>query len=469
MTPLFWVDLAVTSLFTVISSALCLIALSAGPRNPVNRNFALFAAIQTAKGVCSVYLRITLWIVRGNPQHWANWEALFFLLSAVALLLFTVRYLEFSDRKHVFVVLLTGVVLLFLIRPILTGAVLIRPRLDPNGTTLVTVTPLGFAVSVMPFLYYAWALVLFARVRRDTREPYMAASILIMQAGFVAGAVINVPIPVLAFTECFSMAVLGYGVLSRQLFNPLRLTTENLRREVAEREAARQALRQSLDEKEVLLREVHHRVKNNLQVVSSLLHLQSQQVKDRKIHGLFEESRHRIHSMALIHEQLYGTSSFTDVHFRDYAADLIRNLLHSYGRPDRPIDARLDVSVRHLNIGQAIPCGLVLNEIISNSLKYAFPPSFRGRAKLAVRMKERAGGRVLLTVSDNGVGMRKPAAFGAGGSMGLRLIRILAEDQLKGDVRLTTAAGKGTVYRIAFKEDAGEGAGTAEPAVFMAK
>jgi two-component sensor histidine kinase len=277
-----------------------------------------------------------------------------------------------------------------------------------------------------------------------------------MQTGFIAGAVINIPIPLLSFTECFSMAVLGYGVLSRQLFNPLRRTTEDLRREIAERALAEQALKQSLDEKEVLLREVHHRVKNNLQVVSSLLHLQSQGVKDKRVYGLFEESRNRIHSMALIHEQLYGTSSFTDVHFRDYATNLIRNLLHSYGRPDRRIDAQTSVSIRHLNIGQAIPCGLILNEIISNSLKYAFPPSFGSKAKLSIRMTQARGGAIHLTVSDNGVGMSKGRNFEKSSSMGLRLIRILAEDQLKGSVRMETGAGKGTAYRIVFNADAHE-------------
>jgi two-component sensor histidine kinase len=460
MTPLFWIDFGTASLYTIISAALMLIALSAGFRNPVNRLFALFAAIQTAKGICSVYLRITLWLVRGNPQSWANWEGLLFYLSAVFLLLFTVTYLGSSARKHRFVVAMTGLAFLVTYDPILNNEIITRARLDPNGSTLVTLTPLGFLVSAVPVLYYAWALALFRKARREYHEPFMSASLLIMLAGFIAGAVINVPMPVLSFTECFSMAVLGYGVLSRQLFNPLRRTTEDLRREIADRTLAEQALKNSLEEKEVLLREVHHRVKNNLQVVSSLLHLQSQGVKDKRVYGLFEESRNRIHSMALIHEQLYGTSSFTNVHFRDYASSLIRNLLHSYGHPDRHIDAQTRVSIRHLNIGQAIPCGLILNEIVSNSLKYAFPSSFRGRAKLSIRMTEARGGTIHLTVSDNGVGIPKGRNFEKSESMGLRLIRILVEDQLKGKVRMETGRGKGTSYRIVFKAEAQESEGT---------
>lgn len=454
MTTLFWIDFAAACLFTVISAALTLIALSAGLRNPVNRVFSLFAAIQAAKGICSVYLRICLWLGRGNPQHWAEWEGLFFFLSAVFLLFFTVIYLGLSTRKYRFVVVLSGVAILMIIGPLLGGQVITRTRLDPAGTTLVTLTPLGFFISAIPILLISWALALFHRTRREHHEPFMAASLVIMLTGFVAGAVINVPFPILSFTELFSMAVIGYGVLSRQLFNPLRQTTEELRREIDERTQAEKALKHSLAEKEVLLREVHHRVKNNLQVVSSLLHLQAQDVKDKRVLGLFEESRNRIHSMALIHEQLYGTASFTDVHFSDYAGHLIRNLLRSYGRPGRPIDVRTRITVRHLNIGQAIPCGLVLNEIVSNAMKYAFPASFRRRPGLSIRMSAGRRGVITLSVSDNGIGMPRGKDLGTASSMGMRLIRILVEDQLKGSVRMETGRNKGTAYRIVFQPEA---------------
>jgi len=453
MTTLFWIDFAAAGLFTVVSAALMLIALSACLKNPVNRTFSLFAALQTAKGICSVYLRISLWLDRGNPQHWANWEGLLFFFTAVLLLFFTVTYLGGSSRKHRFVYALTGVAILVTCGPILSGDVITRARLDAAGNTLVTLTPLGFLISAVPVLYYAWALALFQRTPRERREPFMSAGILIMLSGFMLGAVINIPFPILSFTELFSMAVIGYGVLSRQLFNPLRQTMDDLRREIAERTQTEKALQHSLAEKEVLLREVHHRVKNNLQVVSSLLHLQTQDVKDKRVLGFFEESRNRIHSMALIHEQLYGTASFTDVHFSDYAGHLIGNLLRSYGRPGRPIDIRTRMTVRHLDIGQAIPCGLVLNEIISNSMKYAFPASFRGRPLLSIRMSAGRSGVIALSVSDNGIGMPTGRDLSAVSSMGMRLIRILVEDQLKGSVRLETGRNRGTVYRIKFKPE----------------
>ncbi|MBN2202447.1 sensor histidine kinase [bacterium] len=454
MTTLFWIDFAAAGLFTVISAALMLIALSAGLKNPVNRTFSLFAALQTAKGICSVYLRISLWLGRGNPQHWANWEGLLFFLTAVLLLFFTVTYLGQSTRKHFFVYVLTGVAILVTCGPILGGGVITRARLDAAGNTLVTLTPLGFLISSVPLLYYAWALALFQRTPGGRREPFMSAAILIMLSGFVLGAVINIPFPVLSFTELVSMAVIGYGVLSRQLFNPLRQTTEDLRRQIDERKQAEKALKHLLAEKEVLLREVHHRVKNNLQVVSSLLHLQSQDVRNRRVLGLFEESRNRIHSMALIHEQLYGTASFTDVHFSDYAGHLIRNLLRSYGRPGRSIDVITRITVRHMNIGQAIPCGLVLNEIVSNAMKYAFPVSFRGRPRLSIRMSAGRGGLIALSVSDNGIGMPRGKDLRTASSMGMRLIRILVEDQLKGSVRMETGRNRGTAYRIKFKAEA---------------
>jgi two-component sensor histidine kinase len=453
MTTLFWIDFAAAALFTVISAALMLISLTAGLRNPVNRLFAVFSAFEAAEGICAVGLRLSLWLKCGNPQHIGNWAGIFFFFAAVALLLFSARYLGFSTHKFRFIAGFAILIILVTWRPFLQDAVVTRPRLDPNGTTLVTLSPLGFLISTVPILLFGWALVLFWRARRRMREPYMAASLLIMLAGFVLGAVINIPIPLLSFTQCISMSVLGYGVLSRQLFNPLRQTTEDLRREIAERALAEKALEHSLAEKDVLLREVHHRVKNNLQVVSSLLHLQAQDVKDKRVLGLFEESRNRIHSMALIHEQLYGTASFTDVHFRDYASHLIGNLLHSYGRPGRPIDVQTRMTVRHLNISQAIPCGLVLNEIVSNSMKYACPASFQGKPRLSILMSARRGGAIQLTVSDNGVGMPAGRDLAGTHSMGMRLIRILVEDQLKGKVRMETGRNRGTAYRIVFKPE----------------
>ncbi|MBN1348476.1 PAS domain S-box protein [candidate division KSB1 bacterium] len=142
--------------------------------------------------------------------------------------------------------------------------------------------------------------------------------------------------------------------------------------DITERKRAEMQIQQSLREKEVLLREIHHRVKNNLQVISSLLHLQSSHIGDQQVLRLFKESQSRIKSMALIHESLYGSKDLANVNFVDYLRKLVQYLQHSYMTDSAAVNIELDVKHVSLDINLAIPCGLIVNELVSNSLKYAF-------------------------------------------------------------------------------------------------
>jgi two-component sensor histidine kinase len=265
------------------------------------------------------------------------------------------------------------------------------------------------------------------------------------------GGVLEIHIPVESFTHKLSIAILGYGVLSRQLFNPLREHTAALRAEISERERAQKALMVSLKEKEMLLKEVHHRVKNNLQVISSLLSLQSQKIHDRRLLEIFTESRHRIQSMALIHEQLYRTSNFYSIQMDEYAKNLVQNLLRTYGGPTRKVDLVVRGKVSGLNINKAVPCGLIINEIVSNSLKHAFPPSFRKSPRINVSMRLSEAKEVHLTVKDNGIGLPEGFTMKKNDSLGMELIRIITEDQLQGKVRISGRAG--TTFHINFSAD----------------
>ncbi len=215
--------------------------------------------------------------------------------------------------------------------------------------------------------------------------------------------------------------------------------------DVTARMEARERLEASLAEKEVLLREIHHRVKNNLQIVSTLLDLQSDQVKDPVALGMFREAHDRVRSMALIHERLYRSEDLSGVDFSGYVERMVSDLLHAYRKPSESVRLNVEVEVPPLPIDTAIPCGLMLNELITNVLKHAF---LDGEGSLTVRLVA-DGDRVILSVADDGVGLPTGIGVGDAASFGLQLIETLTH-QLRGTVAWDTAEGEGTRFTATF-------------------
>ncbi|MBI2918992.1 MAG: AAA family ATPase [Chloroflexi bacterium] len=207
----------------------------------------------------------------------------------------------------------------------------------------------------------------------------------------------------------------------------------------------------SLREKEVLLKEIHHRVKNNLQIIHSMLNLQLPYIKNEQALEPFKESQNRIHSMALIHEKLYQSESLSKIDLAEYIESLAGNLFASYQGTERAIRQRIHVEDVSLNVDTAIPCALIINELVSNALKHAFPDSLRrakGTDEIAIELRRDGGSRFLLTVSDNGVGLPDGFDMGRCESLGLNLVDILVK-QLRGTIRL--GANGGTQFAITFE------------------
>ena len=205
-------------------------------------------------------------------------------------------------------------------------------------------------------------------------------------------------------------------------------------------------IKQSLQEKELLLREIHHRVKNNMQIISSLLRLQSRYVTDEKYLEMFKDSQNRIMSMALVHEKLYDSNDLTRINIKNYINDLVGNLLESY-RMDKNITI-MDASIDDVALGidAAIPCGLIISELVSNSLKHAFPDNTGGGIRISL---SRTDDTVKLIISDNGIGLPEAVDFRNTESLGLRLVTILTENQLNGEINLNR--NNGTEFNITFK------------------
>lgn len=205
---------------------------------------------------------------------------------------------------------------------------------------------------------------------------------------------------------------------------------------------------ESLKEKEVLLKEIHHRVKNNLQVISSILNLQSSFVQDVATLEILQESRNRIRSMAIIHENLYRTTNFSSIDFEGYLKNLVLNLSALYQRSDCKINIVYDLQPVEISIDQAVPSGLIMNELITNALKYAFIPGEDRSNELLIRMKEEEG-TIFLQVKDNGVGFSDDINYSNADTLGLQLVSTLCE-QLDGSMSLENK--DGTNFLISFEK-----------------
>lgn len=216
--------------------------------------------------------------------------------------------------------------------------------------------------------------------------------------------------------------------------------------------AAEKQIRSSLREKEVLLKEVHHRVKNNLQVISSLLSLQAQHLADPAARAMFGESQGRVRSIALVHEKLYQARDLSHIRFDEYTRELVEDLLHSLGGPGRSIDARIDVDGVTMAVTTAIPCGLIVNELVTNSLKHAFPPPRGGTIRVGLRAC--GDDRLELIVEDDGTGLPAGLDPRRTSSLGLDLVYTFAQ-QLEADV--TVRRGCGTGFSFVFRSTGGSG------------
>jgi len=201
---------------------------------------------------------------------------------------------------------------------------------------------------------------------------------------------------------------------------------------VEKRNQSEEQLLGSLEEKKVLLKEIHHRVKNNMQVIYSLLNLQARGIDDKTVRAMFEESRNRVGSMALIHERLYRSEDLAHIEFKDYLQNLVARIADTYKRHDIVLSVDMDPVALDVNVG--IPCGLIVNELVSNSLKHAFPEGRNGTIRVGVsRNKE---GDHVLTVADNGIGFPSGVDFRTTQSLGLQLVNVLV-GQINGTIELS--------------------------------
>ena len=216
-------------------------------------------------------------------------------------------------------------------------------------------------------------------------------------------------------------------------------------RDVTRRQQREAAIQASLHEKEVLLKEIHHRVKNNLQIICSLLNMQADALDDEDLRAVFGESRNRVKSMALIHEQLYQTPDLAHIDLSEYLETLVASIKRSAGHSSSHVAFVLDCQTLSLDIDRAVPCGLIVNELVTNALKYAFADGKSGQISIELRAENAT---VILSVRDDGAGMQMDLGWEESDSIGLQLVAALTE-QLEGTAKLDSGT-NGTIWTIRF-------------------
>lgn len=227
----------------------------------------------------------------------------------------------------------------------------------------------------------------------------------------------------------------------------LKKSNHQLKQEVLERQQAETKLKNSLMEKEVLLKEIYHRVKNNLLVVSSILELQTNYIDDPEIVKMLKNSQDRIHSMALVHEQLYRSDNLKEIDLSAYIKALLAKISDSHYNREKEIELIPNTTSINLNIETAHSCGLIINELVTNALEHAF--SDRDSGSVWIYLSRTDDNEIILTIKDNGIGVPENFNFNKTDSLGLRLVRILTR-QLEGNLEIDV--NQGTSFKLTFSE-----------------
>lgn len=220
--------------------------------------------------------------------------------------------------------------------------------------------------------------------------------------------------------------------------------TSLLFRDISDRRETERRLQQALREKQVLLSEVHHRVKNNLAIISGLLELQWAEVGDRNVRFALKDSQRRIHTMALIHEKLYQTENYSDIGFDRYVGELLDSIERTYRREELNVEMKSDIDKIDLNIDRAIPLGLMINELVSNCFKHAFEGRMRGKITVELKNEDKM---LHLRVADNGKGLPEDFEIERSKSLGMKLVDTLAR-QLDGSLNYGRGE-RGSEFRVA--------------------
>ncbi|MBZ2164632.1 hypothetical protein K8N75_00995 [Methanobacterium sp. VT] len=411
-----------------------------------------------AVAVAFILIGSSLLFLSRNTPKTVNWSQIIALITVFVVALPLIGFLYGSPQLY-YIPNFTGVAIYAVLLLLWTSLSILFARPDQGLVSNLTSNQLGsyFTQRILPILIIFTIIIGFITylgVKAGLYDPSFGLSILILST------LIIYTIIFLWFAITLNKTDFERDKAEEQLKENLdnleitvkkrtnELTNANvlLKEEIKERENMEKEIKTSLEEKEMLLKEIHHRVKNNLMIISSLLNLQSGYIKDKESQVIFKESQNRARSMALIHERLYQSTDLKRIDFGEYITSLSNELFHTYVADPSLIKLKINVDDIFLDINTAIPLGLIVNELITNSLKHAFPDGMNGEIVIDFHPLD---AHYEFTVIDNGIGFPEDLDYKNNESLGLQLVNSLT-DQIDGEIELDR--NNGTEFKITFKD-----------------
>jgi two-component sensor histidine kinase len=441
----FWIDFIFLIVSLILSLSLLLIVYGTAPNRRENQIFTLFAIIEVCWNVAAVLLRLSLLkqnniifiTIPLNPEMWFRLTAICLGILCLMSLVLTAVLLN-KRLRWIKPVLLIGILILIFVNTFHSTEYIRNVRLNQLGLVTDDVLPYGWILILIITSYMAAAIILFWKNRHEFSLRFFGVGLFIIYLGIIFGGALNFVFPSMSVFNAAGLALMAYAIIRLQILNPLRQLNMQL-----------EAL---ITEKEILIKEVHHRVKNNLQLVISLLNIESGKSRNKETIKILQSSQNRIHSIASVHDELYQSEHFTHVDFKSYISKLTSYLDKSYQPADRSVQFQIRADNIQFPIHIAVPCGLIMNELITNAMKHAFPPSLNRLPFIAIDIEESNNKQITMQIEDNGRGFSKPVQISESGTFGLYAIKILVENQLDGQIDIDSTS-KGTRIKITFNID----------------
>jgi signal transduction histidine kinase len=478
----FWLDITALAISALVISALLMLALASGIRKPLNYSFAHFAAAQAVWVIVSLLLRLSLWFDRGDPVLLAEIVSLALSLAGPLLLLFTSRYVGHHTRALSAAAIAGVIAMAILSVPLFRHQLVSNPHLTSTGSTAIEIEPLGLVLAPLPILYFVWSLILFWRERHRDEGIYLALSVFALLAGFIVGGIVNAPLPILSITCTIGVAVLGYGVVSRQLFNPLREKTLALQHEIAERERAEATLRlyaAELEDRNEELDAFAHMVAHDLDGLLAHMIGFAEALQDEhsalpaedvsRYLGMIAHSGRKMSRIIEALLLLASVRKLEDVPMAplDMGQIVDEALARLAGqRKERQADIVVpDAETWPQAVGYAMWVEAVWSNYLSNALKYGGEPP---RVELGATVQPE--GSIRFWVRDNGPGIapeqqsrlfRPFTRLGSeiervkGHGLGLSIVRLIVE-KLGGQVGVESESGQGCLFWFSLRQYQGQ-------------